>query len=130
MTSFEKMGAVCEYLRQPGLFKYTTRHGNNRVNLAAEPNYPIFTSYRWNSYDSPTALCQFAELIGGFDDIHNCYSDYPDGSDDWVNSHYFAKLTIGSEVRYYSVCPATSTGEVGGIKMIDLTDTSNMIKFG
>lgn len=130
MTSFEKMEAVCEYLKQPGLFKYTTWHGNNRVNLAAEPNYPIFTSYRWNSYDSPTALCQFAELIGGFDDIHNCYSDYPDGSDDWVNSHYLAKLTIGSEVRYYSVCPATSTGEVKEIKMIDLTDTSNMIKFG
>ena len=65
------------YKRQePGRFKYVTVHGNYLVSLAAEPNTPFFVSYRWDSCTSPAALCDFAKLIGGFDDIHNCYGDY------------------------------------------------------
>ena len=69
MTPFEKMDAVSDYLTEPGRFKYVTVHGNYLVSLAAEPNTPFFVSYRWDSCTSPAALCDFAKLIGGFDDI-------------------------------------------------------------
>ena len=98
--------------------------------LAAEPNTPFFVSYRWDSCTSPAALCDFAKLIGGFDDIHNCYGDYQRGTEEWSRWHYVAKLTIGSETRNYAVCPMSPTGEVGETQMIDLTDLSNMRKFG
>ncbi|MGO5542286.1 hypothetical protein ACTQWG_07255 [Blautia sp. HCP3S3_H10_1] len=130
MTPFEKMDAVCEYLTKPGLFKYVTVHGEYLVSLASEPNSPYFISYRWDSCTSPAALCQFAELIGGFDDIHNCYGDYPIGSDDWRSWHYIAKVRIGNETRNYAVCPLSPTGEVGEIQKIDLTDLGRMRKFG
>ncbi len=130
MTPFEKMDAVSDYLTEPGRFKYVTVHGNNLVSLAAEPNTPFFVSYRWDSCTSPAALCDFAKLIGGFDDIHNCYGDYQRGTEEWSRWHYVAKLTIGSETRNYAVCPMSPTGEVGETQMIDLTDLSNMRKFG
>ena len=130
MTPFEKMDAVSDYLTEPGRFKYVTVHGNYLVSLAAEPNTPFFVSYRWDSCTSPAALCEFAKLIGGFDDIHNCYGDYQRGTEEWSRWHYVAKLTIGSETRNYAVCPMSPTGEVGETQMIDLTDLSNMRKFG
>ena len=129
MTPFEKMDAVCAYLTD-GRFKYVTVHGDNLVSLAAEPDSPYFITYRWDSYVSPAALCKFAKLIGGFDDIHNCYGDYPRGSAEWSATHYMIKLTIGNETREFFVCPLSSTGEVGETQMIDLTDLSNMRKFG
>lgn len=130
MTSFEKMDAVCKYLNQPGLFKYETVHGNYLVLLASEPNSPYFVSYRWDSYTSPAVLCKFAELIGGFDDIHNCYGDYQFGSYDWQIWHYKVKLTIGNTTKYYQACPFVETGEVGEIQKIDLTDLEKLKKFG
>ena len=130
MTPFEKMDAVSDYLTEPGRFKYVTVHGNYLVSLAAEPNTPFFVSYRWDSCTSPAALCEFAKLIGGFDDIHNCYGDYQRGTEEWSRWHYVAKLTIGSETRNYAVCPMSPTGEVGETQMINLTDLSNMRKFG
>ena len=130
MTSFEKMDAVCAYLTQPGLFKYETVQGEKLVSLASEPNHPCFITYRWNSATSPAALCRFAELIGGFDDIHDCFGDYTHGSYEWSRTHFYAKLTLGSETKYYAVCPMIPTGEVGEIKKIDLTDFKNMRKFG
>ena len=129
MTSFEKMDAVTKYLQLPGVFKYTSRYNDNSVQLAAQPNTPFFVSYRWNSATSPSALCWFAKLIGGFDDIHNCYSDYPIGTDEWYMWHASAKLTIGDEVRYYEVCPSSSTGTIDQIDMIDFSDVSNFRKF-
>ena len=86
--------------------------------------------YRWDSRTTPSVLCQFAKLIGGFDDIHNCYWDYQRGTAEWSRWHHVAKLTIGSETRNYSVCPFFETGEVGEPQMIDLTDLNDMRKFG
>ena len=100
------------------------------MSLASEPNHPCFITYRWNSATSPAALCRFAELIGGFDDIHDCFGDYTHGSYEWSRTHFYAKLTLGSETKYYAVCPMIPTGEVGEIKKIDLTDFKNMRKFG
>ena len=68
-------------------------------------------------------LCVFAERIGGFDKIHNCYGDYAVGSSEWSYTHYYAKLTIGSEDRLYAVCPLSFTGEIGEVKKIDFSNT-------
>lgn len=124
MTPFEKMEAINEYLNTPGLFKYLTRSNGENVRLASMPNTPFFVTYRWDSYTSPAILCEFAERIGGFDDIHDCYGDYDIGSSEWSNTHYLARLTIGNDVRYYEACPPSYTGDVGEIKYIDFSDTS------
>ncbi len=130
MTPFEKMDAISAYLREPGRFKYLTRYNDHTVSLAADPNEPFFVTYRWNSSTSPAVLGEFAELVGGFDDIHYCFGDYPVGSPSWSIWHYVVKLTIGNETRNYAVCPMGSTGNVEEIKMIDFSDLSNMRKFG
>ena len=131
MTPFQKMDAVEAYLRTPGLFKYLTNYDNRLISLASEPNSPFFISYRWDSATSPSALCQFAKLIGGFDDIHNCYGDYTFGSSEWMLWHPKARLTIGKEVRYYVVCPMTPTGtvDINKIEKIDFSNVSKLRKF-
>ena len=113
-----------------GRFKYLTRYNDHTVDLAADPNEPFFVTYRWNSSTSPSVLGEFAELVGGFDDIHYCFGDYPVGSPSWSIWHYVVKLTIGNETRNYAVCPMGSTGNIEEIKMIDFSDLSNMRKFG
>lgn len=123
MTPFEKMDAVCRYLNTPGLFRYPTNDGQYILSLASMPNSPWFKSYHWDSFTSPTVLCQIAERIGGFDDIHNCYYD----REDWENNHYYAKLTIGNETRKYEACPYYSTGTIGSINYINFRDTSHML---
>ena len=130
MTPFEKMDAISAYLREPGRFKYLTRYNDHTVSLAADPNAPFFVTYRWDSSTSPAILGEFAELVGGFDDIHYCFGDYLVGSPSWSIWHYVVKLTIGNETRNYAVCPMGSTGNVEEIKMIDFSDLSNMRKFG
>ena len=90
----------------------------------------FFVTYRWDSSTSPAILGEFAELVGGFDDIHYCFGDYPAGSPSWSIWHYVVKLTIGNETQNYAVCPMGSTGDIEEIKMIDFSDLSNMRKFG
>lgn len=126
MDPFEKMQAVCNYLLTPGLFKYLTNSHGELVALAATPNAPFFKSFRWDSAISPSILCEIAEAIGGFDDIHNCFLDYPPGSMNWYYTHYFVKLTIGDRTEKYQACPARTTGDVGDIEYIDFSDTSKM----
>ena len=127
MTSFEKMDAVCAYLTEDGRFSYFTNVGGRLVTLAAVPNNPYFKTYRWDSANSPGALCIFAQLIGGFDTINNMYDDYPYGSSEWMSVHSYVELTAGDETRYYSVCPTTLTGDIGEVAMIDFSDTSALI---
>ena len=130
MTPFEKMDAISAYLKEPGRFKYLTRYNDDVVSLAADPIQPFFVTYRWDSSTSPAILGEFAELVGGFDDIHYCFGDYPVGSPSWSIWHYVVKLTIGNETQNYAVCPMGSTGDIEEIKMIDFSDLSNMRKFG
>ena len=126
MNPLEKMQAISSYLLQR--FKYVTNHDGYLVTLATTPNSPYFLSYRWDSYTSPAALCQFAEKIGGFDDIHNCYGDYPYGSDGWYANHYICELTYQGEKYGVYACPTTDTGEVGDFAMIDFSNTASLIK--
>ena len=130
MTPFEKMDAISAYLKEPGRFKYLTRYNDDVVSLAADPIQPFFVTYRWDSSTSPAILGEFAELVGGFDDIHYCFGDYPVGSPSWSIWHYVVKLTIGNETQNYAVCPMGSTGDIEEIKMIDFSDLSNMRKLG
>ena len=122
MTPFEKMDAICQYLNKK--FNYLLNNGKKILNLAANPNGPYWTTYHWDSMISPSALCDFAKLIGGFDDIHNCYYD----TGDWSNMHYKARLTIGNETRYFSACPLTPTGYVSEVKKIDFSHVENFAR--
>lgn len=128
MTPFRKMDAVCAYLTEPGRFKYLTGVNGTPVNLATTPNFPFFETYRWDSATSPDSLCEFAELIGGFDDIHNCYHDYSYGTPDWADMHAKVKLTIGEQTEIYDVCPLMETGDVAPVTMIDLSHTEKLKK--
>lgn len=131
MDSFEKMDAVCEYLVEDSGFVYITNVKVNGeavgVTLASVPNSPYFRSHRWDSYTSPYALCDFAELIGGFDKIHCMYYDYPQGTPEWDEYHHYAELTIGGRTERYSVCPYTPSGELPEIPTIDFSNTSSLI---
>ena len=131
MDPFEKMRAVCNYLIADERFVYITNVKVDGeavgVTLASVPNTPYFRTHRWDSFTSPFALCDFAELIGGFDEIHSMYYDYPGGTDDWMHWHSYVKLTIDDRTEYYSVCPYTPTGELPEIPTIDFSDTSSLI---
>ena len=129
MTSFEKMAAVCKYLKGDLGFRYLTNDGSYLTYLASQPNTPFFVSHRWDSATSPSVLCDFANLIGGFDDVHNCYGDYKRGTAEWQAYHYMCRVTIGDDVRYYEACPTSDTGVVS-TQMIDFSDTSSMTKLG
>lgn len=85
---------------------------------------------RWDSFISPREICEFAKMIGGFDDIHNCYYDYPVGSQGWESWHAIAKLTIGDEVRSFSACPLFETGLVDKIETVDFNKTEKFRKIG
>ena len=87
---------------------------------------PYFKTKVWNSYVSPAALYKIAEHIGGFDKIHNCYSDYPYGTDEWANTHYLCRVTYKGKDFYYEVCPSVETGYIDKISYIDFTDTSKL----
>ena len=114
-------------------FKYPTNNdptsisSSSRTCLATLIDTPYFAAHRWNSYRSPAVLCDFANLIGGFDDVHDCYGDYKEGTDEWFMTHYKCRVTIGDDVRYYEACPNISTGYVE-TKMIDFSDTSKMTR--
>ena len=122
MTPFEKMDAICQYLNMN--FNYLLNNGKQILGLAANPNEPYWATYHWDSMISPSALCDFAKLIGGFDDIHNCYYD----AENWSYMHPNARLTIGNETRYFSACPLTETGYVAKVNKIDFSHTENFAK--
>ena len=58
-----------------------------------------------NSYDSPALLCKFAEMIGGFEDIHNCYGDYPYGTAEWYMWHYTRRVKYQGKEYNFQGCP-------------------------
>lgn len=129
MNPKEKMDAIARYLDN-GQFKYVTVKGEERVTLAAMPNSPWFLSKRWDSATSPSMLAVFAERIGGFDEIHNCFADYPRGTSEWQEYHHQIYVVYKGAKFYYSVCPYTPTGDVGSIEMIDFNDTSKLTLIG
>lgn len=136
-TSIEKLQAVVTYFTNNNDYKYLTslEGTNERVHLLREPNSPYYLTKRWDSYTSPQALCDIAEKIGGFDEIHNCYFDYPLGSEDWQATHYKMYVTYkdsaGTEQKsFFEVCPLEETGAVPAIQKVDFSDTSQFAYVG
>ena len=126
MDSFEKMQAISDYLLPR--FKYLTNDGNGHLlTLASQPNSPYFVTNRWDSAISPSALCQFAERIGGFTKIDNLYSHYADYGYSWANGHWLCYCSDGDREAFYEACPLSPTGAVT-YSTIDLSNPRNLHK--
>lgn len=131
-SSYEKLKAVADYLLDENGcgFKYLTGASGRLYNYAQEANGPFFLAHRWDSWISPTIMCELATKIGGFKDVHNCYGDYPRGSGGWMSNHYYCRVTYTNasgqpEERYVHACPSVETSEVS-LGAIDLTNTSRL----
>lgn len=120
MDPFEKMDAISNYLLDE--FKYLKNDGTNLISLVSEENLPYFIKKEWDSYVSPAVLCQIAAKIGGFDEIYNCYY-----GNDW-GLHYYARLTIGDETRYFQACPYTDTNLITNVTKINWLKSNKLIK--
>lgn len=129
MNPKEKMDAIVKFVTN-GQFRYYNTNGERYLTLAASPNSPDFASKRWNSFISPNRLYEFAYLIGGFDEIHNCYGDYPPGTPEWMQIHAYIYVVYKGEKYYYVACPPTSTGYIETIQMIDFTNTTQFTRIG
>lgn len=117
MDPFDKMKAVSSYLLRT--FKYTKNDEDGYVYLMEDAGIPCFMLQEWNSCESPAYLCMFAEKIGGFDEIYNCFGDYYETYDDWMKWHQKCRVTIGDDVRYYSACPTKDTNYCYEYEMFD-----------
>lgn len=128
LDSFDKMSTLCWYLLDNFTYLDTTNNGEELITLAKR-NTPFFKSLRWDSYISPAILCMFAEKIGGFDDIHDCYGDYARGTEMWQRYHFLCRVTIGDNVRYYNACPLVGTSEITSYSMVDYADTASFVHY-
>ncbi|MCD8077482.1 MAG: Ig-like domain-containing protein [Lachnospiraceae bacterium] len=126
MTSFEKMSSICKYLVSDSAgFKYPANDGTSFLTLSTETG-PSFIKKIWDSASSPSMLARIAERIGGFDYIHNCYTDYTYGTEEWKVYHACCAVGIGDTTLYYEVCPSWSTGTITSITYVDLNSTENL----
>lgn len=126
MNPQEKMSTVASYVRWDMGFRYLTMSNDEIVSLAAQPNGPFFITHRWDSATSPDVLTAIAQRIGGFEDIHNCYGDYPRNDPRWQTYHHQIYVVYNGTQYYYTVCPLSSTGNVGPVQYIDFNNTAQM----
>lgn len=110
MNPVEKMEAVSRAMLED--FTYLPNDGSSYLSIATMPSRPYFLTYRWESYTSPEVLCRVAERIGGFSEIHNCYYDAPEGSEEWARTHWFCRCTYQGEQYFFEACPMMETGKV------------------
>lgn len=75
-------------------------------------------------------LAVFANRIGGFEEVHNCYGDYARGTFEWIEYHHKIYVVYNGVKTYYTVCPLTPTGDVGEVEMINFADTSKLTRIG
>ena len=108
MTPIEKMEKVSEYLLAN--FDYYTcftdeNGGQGGYAWLMTESGVWWENYQLNSYDSPALLCKFAEMIGWFEDIHNCYGDYPYGTAEWYMWHYTCRVKYQGKEYNFQGCP-------------------------
>ena len=128
MNPLQKMQAVVAYLDN-GQFRYLTKDPSGTyLTLASDPNYPMQQTKHMDSWYSPHWLTCFANAIGGFEDVHNYYSDYLVGTNAWMAWHYIASVTYEGKTYYFSFCPRESTGYRDKNYKIDFSDTSSMTR--
>lgn len=129
-----KMEALCDAFDYDnfGLFKFDPIIITNTNGDPADPknwrfahlisaSKPFFETYTWDSLTAPTILCKFAERIGGFSEIHNCYYDEEEESVPWDQVHYYCRVNYKGEVFYYESVPSPSTN-ILGVSAIDYLD--------
>jgi len=123
----EKMGSVVRYLRSDFRWDYVAHRedGSTRHTLSRYRGLPYFVAHRCNSYTSPSFLCWFAEEIGGFEDVHNCYWDYVPGTKEWDRWHYYCRVTYQGVEYFYECCPS---GGVVPTADVDFVGGSNLIR--
>ena len=134
MDSFEKMDAIQSYLL-PKMkylkgFKSASGAYNGPCKLLEE--YlgfcnPWWTSFIGDSYTTPDILARIATRVGGFTDVHNCYYDYPQGTDGWYSFHDKCRCTGAdgdgkTQTVYYSICPSSTSN------LVDAEDASGIAK--
>lgn len=125
MDPFEKMEKISAALLDE--FKYLKNGPDRRLaRYIQDEGVPYFILKEWDSYVSPNKLCKFAERVGGFDDIHDCYPDYPIGSAEWQETHFLCRLTIGNTVRYVQACPFAETNYLDHFEQYDFGNTAQM----
>lgn len=126
MNSLEKLNAI-----QFG-FKYHTTRNGKYVYLAKEQNTPFYVTGRASSATSPAAICEVANYIGGFDEVHNCYYDYAMGTSEWSSWHAYAWVVFEGQKYYFMACPSSSTGEVSDedLAPIDFSSDEYLTRLG
>lgn len=136
MTPIEKMEALCKAFdnEEKGLFRFdpiiylvdpeTVEDPNDpdnwRFARLISWSKPFFESYTWDSLTAPTMMCEFAERIGGFESVHNCYYDYPIKTEKWHETHYFCKVIYQGEEYKFEACPDPDTYVISSISYITL----------
>jgi hypothetical protein len=128
-TPVERMDAVVRWIIDREGFRYPANINGRRVFLARECG-PCFKTKVWDSYLSPEKLCLIAKRIGGFEQVHNCYGDYEIGTARWQEMHSKCRVTYRGTDYYYRVCPAVSTGGIGAISYVNLSDASALYPLG
>ena len=127
MTKQQKMRAIEKYMQEHSVYSKTVEGKSGYVYLLKEHGEPTWKRepYEYNSYSSPACLVDFGKKIGY--PLHNCYNDYPSGTDGWYMTHYMAKSE--EDGSYYYFCQAQSTNVV---RPSDITqfnfNTHNFIK--
>lgn len=125
MTPFEKMEAICGYIKEQNP-RYPSNDGSHKLILTTDPTLPWYRGGRWvfDSASSPALLCEFAEMIGGFDKIEDGYNKYRYGTADYEKYHWYAELTVDGKMRRFEFCPSMSTGLVSSYEKVDFSNTS------
>ena len=121
MNPKEKLDAVAEYLTD-GRFTYRTNDGLERLHLAGSPDYPYFLNNRWDSMTSPNVMCDIANEIGGFEEVHSMFNDYEEATEEWYDWHHYMYVVYEGEKYYYTVCPLTETGYINRSDIHILTE--------
>lgn len=132
MNPVEKMNAICQGVGAydgSGYFKYHDIYQDAYLYLVQNWGVPYFVRRQANSAESPDFLCRFAEKVGGFTNIHDCYDDYPVGSDGWRRTHYLMTSYYQGVKYSFSACPSESTNVHESYEMYDFTDTSAMRRY-
>lgn len=120
---YEKLCAVADGLLSE--FVYPYNDGNHVTPMVTKPDSPFFITKRWDSYVSPAMVTYIANMIGGFDDVHNCYYDYPRGTAEWMTFHAQCRVRFDGEERYVDACPYMDSNEIHSIKKINFKNTSS-----
>ncbi len=112
-----------------GYFKYYDTMNGKVIRLARNSGAPYFIRRTTDSFESPAFMCKFASRIGGLENIHNCYYDYPAGTDGWSKTHYLMTCTYQGKKYSFSACPMLGSNVHTSIDMINFYNTEQFHRY-